>query len=279
MMKIWIAYLMSLCLTGFIFPQQSVTRLDSLKKDFENFKYIKVIADADSILKRDNNISKKNLLEIYRMKGVSQFSLQGKGKAQKSFIELLKIDSTYSLDSSTTSPKIIDFFNTIKIDFDQVLEKRRQLGLGKTDTVYISKPVSGLEGPENLKQSIIRSAILPGWGQFYNGDKKKGIIIFTIGAISLSSMIYFIIESNVRENKYLNATSLSDITSKYDAYNSSYRLRNISIITFAAVWLYSQLDLIFFHEPKTSLKTSTQTVPSVSYDPAKGIKINFLINF
>jgi hypothetical protein len=31
----------------------------------------------------------------------------------------------------------------------------------------------------------------------------------------------------------------------YNKYNSSYKLRNISIISFAVVWIYSQLDLSF----------------------------------
>ncbi len=279
MIKIWIAILISLFITSLALSQELSSKLNLLQKSFDNFEYGKVILMADSLLSHKKNFSEADLQEIYRMKGISQYSLLKKGEARKSFIEILKINHNYTLDPLKTSPKIVSFFNGIKTDINQIQEKNNQTVRTKTDTIYIAEVVPDLEGEINLKQSILRSAILPGWGQLYNDEVTKGTIITAAGALSLASMIYFIIDSNKKEKNYLSATQPSDIAFKYNAFNRSYHFRNISIIIFAAVWIYSQIDLIFFSNPRTSLKTVTKKMPGVSYEPSKGITFDFKIYF
>jgi TM2 domain-containing membrane protein YozV len=107
---------------------------------------------------------------------------------------------------------------------------------------------------------IIRSLIFPGWGQLYNNNKLKGWILTSLGAITISSAVYFIIDSNNKQKKYLNDVNLSTIQNNYNEYNTSYKLKNISIISFIAVWVYSQIDILFFSQnnslPLTQLKTN-----------------------
>ena len=98
--------------------QDKATYLDSLRQKLENFDYTGTINLADSLLKFINNPTPSQLLEIYRMKGISEFSLQEDQAAKKSFLSILGIDKNYELDSAKTSPKIISFFDDIKKDYE-----------------------------------------------------------------------------------------------------------------------------------------------------------------
>jgi TM2 domain-containing membrane protein YozV len=117
-----------------------------------------------------------------------------------------------------------------------------------------------METSTGIKPVIIRSLIFPGWGQLYNNNKLKGWILTSLGAITISSAVYFIIDSNNKQKKYLNDVNLSTIQNNYNEYNTSYKLKNISIISFIAVWVYSQIDILFFSQnnslPLTQLKTN-----------------------
>jgi hypothetical protein len=59
-------------------------------------------------------------------------------------------------------------------------------------------------------------------------------------------MLYFIVDANEKEKAYLSETNSVLIQSNYDKYNKSYKIRNTLIATYAAIWLYSQIDLLFF---------------------------------
>ena len=57
------------------FCQVNGDSLKILRKQFESFEYQKVITRANQLLTKKDTISKANLKEIYRMKGISHFSI------------------------------------------------------------------------------------------------------------------------------------------------------------------------------------------------------------
>jgi hypothetical protein len=61
-------------------------------------------------------------------------------------------------------------------------------------------------------------------------------------------IIYFSIDANKKEELYAKETDPGLIEYRYDNYNRAYKLRNISIAAFAGIWLYSQIDLLFFSD-------------------------------
>ena len=228
------------------FAQQEADSIASLKKEFEGFKYHEVIDNAQLILERKDNLTKEQLIEVYMLKGISHFSLQDDAGAKECFLQILKIDSTFSFDPVKTSPKIISFFNDLKDEFTKEKIRENLAEKIKTDTVFITQKVPVKVPDEELKQTMIRSIIFPGLGQFYKNEKFKGLLLTSLGAIALTSSIYFIIDSNNKEETYQNAIDKNSIMEKYNSYNTAYKMKNISLISFAAVWLYSQIDALFF---------------------------------
>ncbi len=246
MTKLKIVLLLLLLFPVMIFAQEKVNTISNLKNQLESFQYNQVIINANELLKNKGKLSDENIIEIYKLKAIAQYSLQEEKSAKESFFNILKIDTTFSLDAATTSPKIISFFDQVKTDYLQVLENENQMIKAKTDTVYVPKVIHSEESNSVIRQAAIRSIILPGWGHLYLGDNLKGTILTSLSLIALGSSIYFIIDSNNKERSYLDASDPTLIQLRYNDYNKSYKMKNISLISLAAVWLYSQIDILFF---------------------------------
>lgn len=260
-------------------PQDKTTFLDSLKQKLENFDYTGSINLADSLLKFISNPTPSQLIEIYRVKGISEFSLQEDQAAKKSFLSILGIDKNYELDSTKTSPKIISFFDGIKKDFIADYNKQRKYNF-EIDSLYSAQiRKRSEENINNFKKSMYRSLIMPGWGHIYLGETAKGIILTTLSSVSLVSTIYFIIDSNNKFNDYNRATDPLVVASNRDSYYESNKWKNISMISFAALWLYSQIDLLFVHDFEVQNSATAQNLPKLQYDFVRGIQLSFRYSF
>ena len=76
----------------------------------------------------------------------------------------------------------------------------------------------------------------------------------------------------------MDQTNTSAILSKYNSYNSAFHKRNISIIALAAVWLYTQIDLLFISND-THQKLQTVSIPQMNYDNLRGIQLSYQLSF
>ena len=273
MIKYKIVFFLFVFFSALTLAQESQGSIVVLKKQLESFQYNQVINSANELIKNKQKISDKDLIEVYKLKAIAQYSLQNDKGAKESFFNILKIDTTFTLDAATTSPKIISFFDQVKIDYLQVFESEKPVVKTKTDTVYIPKVIHSEQSTSELKQAAIRSVILPGWGHLYFGDNLKGTILTSLSLITLGSSIYFIIDSNKKERLYLNAIDPLAIQQRYNDYNRSYKLKNISVISFAAVWLYSQIDLLFL-SGKNPLNISNE-----EFFNTNQTQLNFQIQF
>ncbi len=251
--------------SAFAFAQQEADSITVLKNEFEGFKYKQVISGAQQLLEHKYLLTQNQLIDVYKLKGISHFTLSDDKDARNCFLNILKIDSSFAFDSSKTSPKVIAFFNNVKSEFLKEKVREKIFGGVKTDTVFITRNVPVKIPDNNLQQTMIRSILFPGLGQFYNNENVKGLILVSLGAAALSSSIYYIIDSNNKRNNYLDATNVSDINNKYNLYNSAYKMKNISIITFAAVWLYSQVDALFFSGNSSNYPVTNLQISKDSY--------------
>jgi tetratricopeptide (TPR) repeat protein len=233
--------------------------LEILKDKFNSFEHVEVIKMSNSLLKNKDNFSSSELIEIYRMKGISHYTLAEDEAAKRSFREILQIDPAFELNPSVTSPKIITFFNELKISYEEEI-KQEPLVLIKVDTVYVPQEVPMVVGIENYRSSISKSLILPGWGHLASNEKTKGVILTGLSSLSAASFLYFLFDTNKKEKDYLNEKNGERILQKYDEYNFSYKMRNISIITFAVTWIYSQIDLLFFTNYRPSFGIENEKV-------------------
>ncbi len=252
--------------------------LNNLQKKFENFEYGEVIKGANNFLIKRSQIPTSDLLEILRMKGISHFSLSEDEAAKSSFIEILKIDTSYVLDSLKTSPKIVSFFNNVKKTYLQQLAVKLSQQIVRIDTIYVTDPLKTHQMENGIKKSVLLSLVYPGTGHLYDGQKVKGWTLTALTTLTLASSVYFFIDANKKKNTYLDEKNALNFDSKYSDYNKSYKYRNYSLMALGVVWLYSQLDLLFFSESQNVSHIISEK-STIGINPVNGFNLNLKLNF
>ncbi len=144
--------------------------------------------------------------------------------------------------------------------------------------------------PKTRFKAFIRSMVIPGWGQFYGGEKTRGTL-FSLATIG-SGIAALINQLNYQDKRdayddflaeYVDERSIErkmqmedmlDLVRKeaYDAESS----RNITLGVLAAVWVYNLFDaVIFFPDKKYE-----SHVPRLTFETNKdmsraGLALNF----
>lgn len=260
-----------------LFSQDNREAIQNLSGLFINFEYSEVIKTANHLLINKSRFSNYELEEIYRMKGIAHFSRGEDRSARYSFTEILKTDTSYSLDPSTNSPKIISFFDEVKEEYlSGIREAKDPVTIIKFDTVYVPVNVRDTQGEYILKQAMIRSMFLPGTGHLYKKNDLKSWLLTSLSVASIGAGVYYIIDTNKKERIYLEEMDRTRIPDRYSDYNFAYRMRNFAFISFAALWVYAQLDLLFF---SNQVKNDLSFIPGRLYFDGKSIGLLYLIRF
>ncbi|MGK9369355.1 hypothetical protein ACSSWA_10660 [Melioribacter sp. Ez-97] len=230
-----------------------VISYETVKKEFNSFEYEKVIQLSDSLLKSNNDIPDSLIIDIYLMRAVSYYSTAREDSAAKNFEEILNINPDYSPDPLIISPKLISLFNQVKLNFTP-----KQTAKSDSTSIKRGEELTDIKHSQNTAR--LKNLILPGWGRLSKEFSAKGIVMSSASLLNLAGMIYFIYDTNQKEKRYLNETNKNLIPARYNDYNNAYKIRNALIISYAALWIYSQIDmLIFDNEEETFNK-------EISYD-------------
>ena len=232
---------------------QETGAIKDLVSKYKNFEFKEVVSLSDSLLGDKDSLDDQMLSEVLEYRSASLFALGDENGTRKSFIDLLKIDQNYELSESEYSPKLISLFRDVKREYLSILKDENidQSPISENSQLETASINYG-----NYKSEIAKLLFVPGWEIFQMEENTKGIVLTSLGLASLGSMVYFIIDAKSKENDYLSETNSILIQSKYDKFNSSYQIRNALIITYAAVWLYAQIDMLLFDVPSERAKIS-----------------------
>jgi hypothetical protein len=231
---------------------QKEAQIIEIRNQFELFEYENVISFSNQLLAKKDSLTNKELIEVFTLKGISHYSLGDERTSRACFIEILRIDNRQQLDSEKTSPKIVDLFNQVKNEYLLSVSDNQPGEEEILDSTIQQKVNIFKIENERFKSSIWKSLLLPGWGQINNGDLTNGIILSTAAVLNVSSLIYFIFDTNSKESKYLAEKDELLISAKYNSFNNSYKIRNLLISSLVLIWVYAQLDILFFSEKKYS---------------------------
>jgi tetratricopeptide (TPR) repeat protein len=109
-------------------------------------------------------------------------------------------------------------------------------------------------GPKDWTQPLWRSAVLPGWGQFHNGESTKGYIIggLTIGALIGTVTTYVIGDGARTTYKGLGPTApAADFDAAYGTWESMAGLNNTLALSFLALYTFNLVDAAISAKPAT----------------------------
>ena len=215
---------------------QNTDFVNKLRENFQSFRYEKVIYMADSIIVSSPFLEKEDLLEIYRLKAVSHYTIDQKPYSELAFKSILQIDSTYTLDPAVNAPKIVHLFNKIKETYKPFRKEKD----------YIS--------------AAGRSIIFPGWGHTYL-QQKRGNWFMAGSAVLIPLSVYFTVASWNYEQKYLDEVDTQKIEKRFNDYDKIYQTRNVILSVYLIYWAYIQYD--FFNHIKY-YKNNPQVVIYIS---------------
>ena len=210
------------------------TQNGDIVRAYQSFQYNNVISLCQMVIADSSNRDSTEIKDAYLYQGLAGYALGNMEQAFASFISLLRYDPGFTMDAAETPPKIIRFFNSIKSEFAVLRIPDRNL-----NNEHGSTANPGISGT-----SLIYSFFLPGSGHIREGQKTRGWILASASAITLASTVYYTVDTINKEKEYLNAVDKADIDQKYQAFNQSFKRRNISALLFGLVWVYTQVDLI-----------------------------------
>jgi hypothetical protein len=92
--------------------------------------------------------------------------------------------------------------------------------------------------------------VAPGWGQFYKGDRTKGVAIALAAAVTYGGTAYASVARHNAREEYLAATTREEAIRLYEPYNDWHRARAAFAIGAASVWAAALVDAVVTGAPR-----------------------------
>ena len=265
--------LIIILLTGASYTFAQEVSYQKVKQAYEKFEYENVIKLSDQLIQK-GGISDSLMIDIYIMRANTFFLKEDDVATRKSFENILMIKKKYTPDPSNISPKLISIFNEVKTEYLRNHPEVKQ----PQDSTQAKQEIKFID-PSIMKSAIVQNILLPGLGQLYIDNDTKGWFTTSVSTLSLGAMIYLVLDTKMKENSYLNESNKLLIQQKYDDYNKSYKIRNVLIISYAVIWLYSQIDLLFFSNGDQDSKSKLSQSNNFSFtsSPLSALQINLRV--
>lgn len=166
-------------------------------------------------------------------------------------------------------------YRNAKLIFQFVLNlKPNQPVAKKYYDIMSPKKASASAGPQETQNKgdlVWRSALLPGLGQFYNGQTAKGYIYSLAYVVSIAAIIKYTLDQNEAVAAYNNANT--DFDAKYKAASDMKNKVIISIAVAGTVWAVSVIDA--FISGKDEEPARTRKTVEIRYDNGIVVAYNF----
>lgn len=220
-------------LTIILVAQINKISVSQIEEAYNNINFERSILLSGQAIENDTLYSVDELVEIYKLRGFTFFHLGKEKEAEKAFNTVLTLHPNLELDPVTVSPKIIDFFNGLKQENTTTI----------SNTINLENKYILVEDPR--PSSALRSLILPGWGQYYKGEKNKSYIVFSVFTLNSTALIISLIKEKSSRDDYLNSKEANTIQSKYDTYNSWSKTRQYLTYSEIIIWAYAFADALW----------------------------------
>ena len=241
--------------------------LNDVRSKFKSFEYEEVIRLSETLLNEGDVLSEEEKIELYEMRAISFYSIDDLTAAINAYSNILAIDPEFVFDPVTTSPKIIEFFDDIRPNL-ATDQNNAPATFDSSQRDSLDYYVQESQLNESLRGAMARSIILPGWGHLHRDMQFKGWTLTSLSVVTLGSAIYFADDARSKEEAYLNETDPELIDSRYDDFNTAYKRRNFFLAAYGLIWLFAQVDLLFFSRKSPKPFTVAQQKTRVWLDVA-----------
>jgi hypothetical protein len=145
----------------------------------------------------------------------------------------------------------------------------------KADTLAGGRP--GHLRKLNPTGALLRSAIIPGWGQFYNHSYIKATIIASGESYLIYGVYNYWKDANRHQHNFENSSDPVYKASEFNKYSSSRDQRNIRLWILAATVFYSMFDA--YVDAQLSDFNQTDKAFQVFVAPTQDAGMQVVMNF
>lgn len=236
----------------------AVVRFANLGKDAAERKVGEIVAELlmESIKNRAPNIK---LVERERIEAVLEemkLSLLGitEGENAKAVGNLLEAQAIVTGSINEVADEFVIIARVIDVGTGKVVSavkvKVKRSGMIVLSEEFIVK--------RTKVDSLYRSLVAPGWGQFYNRQAWKSYIIIGLEAICVGGAVwsYFLMED--RYDKYKNAIDTASAEKWYDRAERYRVMTNAFIYSAIGIWALNVIDAVVSGKSEKTLKLKTK---------------------
>lgn len=197
--------------------------VDRVRALYQDLRYDEAEQRATQAIDQADVYDVDELAELHALLALIHYVQQNESRARAEFLTALSLKPDLTLDPILVPPRAITFFDTLRE------EAARQWPPPDSQSrryILMSDPRPG---------AAMRSALIPGWGQHYKGERTKGWVVAGLFAGSLTgALIARAGDGNDDPQPGVPVVADSD----------SPLLADVLIATTAGIWLYSYLDAL-----------------------------------
>ena len=191
---------------------------------------------------------------VYALLLYAQDDLPG---AETQLKQALQLRPATTLDPVETPPGLLAVFGRLK-------EEQAAINAATTEAEVRYLLVQDLRAG-----AAIRSMVLPGWGQRYKQEQKKGVLLMGLWGGTAGGALFAHIQRQQAKNHYDNSSTSAEALSRFDAFSTWHKVRNSLLLGAAGVWLFSYADAILTGAPLT-VQPGDQQAFSINIQPQYG---------
>jgi hypothetical protein len=197
---------------------------------YNDADYLTARIEAQSALWNPSKLNVIQKCKFLELLGSSFVALEKWEDADSAFWDILELDPKWQLQLSLyPSPKIEEIFNDIRLQHQ----------------AFLRRPDSERLSAEQLRfNASWRSLVLPGWGQYYKGQKARGAVVTSLQILSLAALVVLQSEVNRRHDIYEEKEGSEAITA-YDEYTRVWRARNVAGYVAVGIYVGAYLDALY----------------------------------
>ncbi|RMG12624.1 MAG: tetratricopeptide repeat protein [Deltaproteobacteria bacterium] len=221
-----LALLLLAALTGAAPALAAETRGD-LQRALDRFDYGNYEDAArlvEKLLAEGRLVEEGDLIEAYRILGLSYYYLKRREKARSAFVRLLSLEPDYRLDPFFHPPKIVEFFDQVRAENESLLapirERKKRIEAERRlqeearrrllEEEARRAKAAEVEAEQAARRTVVERTVrrreyllnwLPfGAGQFQNDEPVKGAVLAAAqAATGLASVVGFAVAGGLRE--------------------------------------------------------------------------------
>lgn len=238
-----------LLLTLFLSPASTVRAQDelpsasSVRQAYEGLDFDRAMTLAERVIASAEDYAGEDLVEVHTIAALVLMSRNEVSRARSHFASALSINPDLTLDPLLASPKVVEVFQEVK----------RATSASNVSSADPSVRYVRVFDPRPA--AAVRSMLVPGWGQMYKGQQRRGLVLMSVWGATTAGTIAAHVIRNSREDSYLSETEAGRIQDRFDSFNRWHKIRNSIALAALTTWIVSYVDALLYDYPSPGVAT------------------------